>query len=388
MVIRRVGQNAWIEREKLAVIDAIYGAVTDPSRWPDVTRAVSRLLGGGITALLDQTNGAHKPRILAHDLDPAFRESYAAYYGGINPWAQLMLSDRKPVQVGDDRVPPAELERTEFHADWLRPQDVRFPIAVSVTVGPGQTVELATVRNRKLGPLTPAECQALVGLAPHLQRALELSRRLGLADAERAASVAATRRLGTGLILVDADRTVVFMDAEAEGILRAGGGLWVRERRLFALPSLDARLGEAIARATGKGRSVVGRSGDLLNLPRQGGALPLSLAVAPLDDRDRPLGLIGPLAMVLVSAPERGGLPSEEGLRSLFDLTPAEARLVVALCAGETLAGYASTTGTSLNTAKTHLKRAFEKTGETRQADLVRRVTSDVALRFGSPDEL
>jgi DNA-binding CsgD family transcriptional regulator len=92
--------------------------------------------------------------------------------------------------------------------------------------------------------------------------------------------------------------------------------------------------------------------------------------------------------MVLVSAPERGGLPSEEGLRSLFDLTPAEARLVVALCAGETLAGYASTTGTSLNTAKTHLKRAFEKTGETRQADLVRRVTSDVALRFGSPDEL
>jgi hypothetical protein len=79
MVIRRVGQNAWIEREKLAVIDAIYGAVTDPSRWPDVTRAVSRLLGGGITALLDQTNGAHKPRILAHDLDPAFRESYSAY---------------------------------------------------------------------------------------------------------------------------------------------------------------------------------------------------------------------------------------------------------------------------------------------------------------------
>jgi DNA-binding CsgD family transcriptional regulator len=68
----------------------------------------------------------------------------------------------------------------------------------------------------------------------------------------------------------------------------------------------------------------------------------------------------------------------------LFDLTPAEARLVVGLCAGQTLADYAGHSGTSLNTIKTHLKRVFDKTGEARQADLVRRVAGDVALRVGS----
>ena len=85
------------------------------------------------------------------------------------------------------------------------------------------------------------------------------------------------------------------------------------------------------------------------------------------------MAFIGPLAMVLVTDPQRGSSPGEDGLRAMFDLTPAEAKLVVALCGGETLATYADTTGTSLNTAKTHLKRVFEKTGETRQADLIRR---------------
>jgi DNA-binding CsgD family transcriptional regulator len=85
-----------------------------------------------------------------------------------------------------------------------------------------------------------------------------------------------------------------------------------------------------------------------------------------------------------VSVPDLGGAPQEDNLRVLFDLTQAEARLVAALCAGETLAGYAEAAGASLNTVKTHLKHVFEKTGETRQADLVRRISNDVALRLRS----
>jgi DNA-binding CsgD family transcriptional regulator len=122
----------------------------------------------------------------------------------------------------------------------------------------------------------------------------------------------------------------------------------------------------------------------VLAVARGEGLAPLSVAVTPMDERDRPAGLIGPLALVAVSMPERAEGPREEGLRVLFDLTPAEARLVTALCSGETLAGYAGATGATLNTVKTHLKHVFEKTGETRQTDLVRRVATDLALRFAS----
>jgi DNA-binding CsgD family transcriptional regulator len=141
---------------------------------------------------------------------------------------------------------------------------------------------------------------------------------------------------------------------------------------------------EAIDRASGRGRNIVGRSGSLLTVPRPGGRLPLSIAVGPVDERDRPLGMMGPLAMVLVTDPERSRGPTEEGLRALFELTTAEAKLAAALCAGTTLASYAFEANLSLNTVKTHLKRIFDKTGETRQSDLVRRFCTNVALQVGS----
>jgi DNA-binding CsgD family transcriptional regulator len=94
--------------------------------------------------------------------------------------------------------------------------------------------------------------------------------------------------------------------------------------------------------------------------------------------------MAGPVAMILLSVPDLSRAPQEDSLRALFDLTQAEARLVVALCAGETLAGYAMAVGTSLNTVKTHLKHVFDKTGETRQADLVRRISTDLALRIAT----
>ena len=71
--------------------------------------------------------------------------------------------------------------------------------------------------------------------------------------------------------------------------------------------------------------------------------------------------MVGPLAMVLVTDPQRSRRPTAEGLCALFDLTPAEAKLVVALCAGETLAAYGERAGISLNTVKTHLRRGLER---------------------------
>jgi DNA-binding CsgD family transcriptional regulator len=56
----------------------------------------------------------------------------------------------------------------------------------------------------------------------------------------------------------------------------------------------------------------------------------------------------------------------------VYGLTPAEARLTMALLAGRRLADYAAEQKISLNTAKYYLKEVFTKTGHTRQADLLR----------------
>ncbi len=126
---------------------------------------------------------------------------------------------------------------------------------------------------------------------PHLQRAIDLSQRLTLAEAGRTVFLRA-QPLGTGVLLVDAARRVLSQDAEAERLLQ-GSGLVLRQGQLRAAGALDERLGRAITQATGSGSSIIGRTGDLLMVPRGEDRPPLSVAVGPLDDRDRPLGLLG-----------------------------------------------------------------------------------------------
>ena len=58
-------------------------------------------------------------------------------------------------------------------------------------------------------------------------------------------------------------------------------------------------------------------------------------------------------------------------LRCHFGLTPAEARLALHLVAGETLRSAEVKLSMTYETARTHLKNIFNKTGTCRQAELV-----------------
>jgi DNA-binding CsgD family transcriptional regulator len=58
-------------------------------------------------------------------------------------------------------------------------------------------------------------------------------------------------------------------------------------------------------------------------------------------------------------------------LQCHFSLTPAEARLALHLVGGETLRSAAVKLGISYETARTCLKKIFNKTGTCRQAELV-----------------
>jgi DNA-binding CsgD family transcriptional regulator len=68
---------------------------------------------------------------------------------------------------------------------------------------------------------------------------------------------------------------------------------------------------------------------------------------------------------------------SKQLIAETYDLTPAEAALMAALLAGRSLAEYAETAEISPNTAKTHLRHIFEKTGHRRQIDLVRAILAN-----------
>ena len=64
-------------------------------------------------------------------------------------------------------------------------------------------------------------------------------------------------------------------------------------------------------------------------------------------------------------------VPTPSILTGLFDPTPAEARLAIALAAGRSLKSAASEGGLTLKTYRTYLDRIFFKTGTHQQSELV-----------------
>jgi DNA-binding CsgD family transcriptional regulator len=64
-------------------------------------------------------------------------------------------------------------------------------------------------------------------------------------------------------------------------------------------------------------------------------------------------------------------MPQMSFLKNRFDLTPAEARLVVHLITGESLRPCAKALGIKYETVRTCLKSVFQKTKTHRQAELV-----------------
>jgi DNA-binding CsgD family transcriptional regulator len=77
-------------------------------------------------------------------------------------------------------------------------------------------------------------------------------------------------------------------------------------------------------------------------------------------------------------------------LRRHFGLTPAEARLALHLVAGEPLRSAEAKLSISYETARTHLKNIFNKTGTCRQAELVVAIVTTLpgCLRLGFKEQI
>ena len=111
---------------------------------------------------------------------------------------------------------------------------------------------------------------------------------------------------------------------------------------------------------------------------RPSGRREYAVAITPLlDATGASVGSDVRLVLFVVD-PEAGRTASSEVLEGMYDLTHSEAELVRALASGVSLEQAAQARGVSMNTARSHLKRAFAKTGTARQAELLRLVVAGV----------
>jgi DNA-binding CsgD family transcriptional regulator len=121
-------------------------------------------------------------------------------------------------------------------------------------------------------------------------------------------------------------------------------------------------------------------TGGAMTLRRPTDRAPLSVMVIPLEPDGEVVGADETKAAVLVSDPEQRLDTTEKMLGRLYGFTPTEASLAVKLMDGRGLGEACRALSINRNTAKTHLRRIFAKTGTSRQGELISLLLSGPAL--------
>lgn len=206
----------------------------------------------------------------------------------------------------------------------------------------------------------------LAPLMPHLQQAARLRIRFDELGRQAAISTQVLDRFRFPLMVCNSASEVLLANQAAQAWLRCPDcPLGSRAHELARVRHIvhDAcGLGKPASASGQQFRKIGGGTQTLVAVP-----LP---ATAGQSVRD--WNVTEPMALLFVNDMAYNHRPDDVLLKQMFDLTPAEIRLLALLQNGLTLRETAQQLGISIETVRSHLKSVFSKLGIRRQVDLQR----------------
>ena len=349
--------------EIAALIDRIYEAAALPELWRPVLIDLARLAGAREAVLIVSTGTRFRDWVTS---SPEFDALVLAHTERFpdNVRTRRLLELRHPGFLSDlDVLAPEEIDTEPLYQDFLIPRGYGSGTATAVMVPSGDSVIVHCERSQAEGAFAFETLAALDDLRPHLARAALLSARL---EMERIATTT---------------RTLELLGLPA-AVLGSGGRLLSANAGLTALmphtlsdqPSRLAVVNASADRLLREALGAAGRAGPVpvrsIPIPAQDERPPVILHLVPV--RGAAHDVFARARAVLVATPVVAReVPDAEVVQGLFDLTPAEARLAALIAAGDAPVPAAAKLGITPSTARSVLKRVFQKTGVSRQAELV-----------------
>ena len=360
-------------------IDGIYAASLDTTRWSGVASQVAACLDTASAFLHTRSTEVTLPLSVTANVDERALALYGEHFAARDPWVAgwHRRGGGTGIFLGSDLVAPSALAASEFYCDYAKNLGLFHQVGAVTLASPNVALLVAIHRPISDEAFAGKDQHRLGLLLPHITRSLQVRTALERAEHARDAALTALDRLTIGVVLVDQNEKVVFANTAAEFILRTDGAISVRDGRLrVTQPSQAAPFHQALRAAIALAHGRLAHAPQALRLPRPQ-RRPLSLLVAPLPLERRTLPAQA-WAVVFLSDPDKRQVPPAALLAAQYHLTPAQARMLEALLEGERVADYAAKVGVSQNTALTHLKQIFLKTGTTRQSELVAQCLRDL----------
>lgn len=345
------------------LVDRIYECGFNPEIWPQVLRDASKVsnFAGASLFVTNPDITAWTSSRNSHPVAERFVNEGWYWRGQI--MSRIHGSRHQGFLRDLDLCSEAELEEEPIYRDNWRKMGLWWGAATAFSLPTGEALSIALSRTAAQGPADAESIQRLDRLRPHFARTAVMAARLHLERAKAASQTLAA--LGLAAMVLDDGGKVLAANGLIENLTdyvywRAGDKVTLQDRRA------DDTLVEALMRVARNDHGGV-RSFPVRNAttdaPMVGHVLPVRFSARDIFGSSCAVFVLLP-----VTAPNS---PPVELVMSLFDLTPAEARVARGLAAGKTVDDLAADNSVSPNTVRVQVRGVLEKTGCQRQTDVV-----------------
>ena len=362
----------------MEIVGAIYDAVLDRNVWPDVLKKVSAFVPGAASAVFWEDAASNQGDVYFYDdgIPPRYKELYFSKYVGLNPITipRFFANAEEPIATAD-LIPYDEFLRTTFYREWARPQGLVDFVSVTLEKTAWKAAMFGVFRHARHGVIDETARRRIRLLAPHIQRAVLISKVVDFKRDEAEMFAQTLDGLRAAVILVDAVGRIVHANAAAHALISEGGVIQAVNGALAASArQADQRL-RSVFLAAAEGDQAVGKEGIALPLSGKTGERYV-MHVLPLTSRAREhAGRTHGAAAAIFIHKARLEAPSPPvAIAEAYRLTMAELRVLFAIVEVGGVPEVAEALGIAASTVKTHLGRVYDKTGVARQADLVKLV--------------
>ncbi len=360
------------------VVQVLYRAAAGEVAWTTALNAFQASVGGASTQIV-VVDKAKCSLALAENSDSPYADAVLEHvreYHRCDPhMAAVAVLPVGKVLNTQDSFPLAEYRSHPFYRDYWLAYGAHALLGAKAAEDERHVALIGTTRITGFSSFTHADVLLFGRYIRHLMAAFEIANFLAKMRTEAIVGQHLMQSSSRPMILLARDHTVLAANDAATSLLQSTDACFVREGQFHCSANDSAaQLREVIAAFSSPASSDAHQSRRDRKAFRIHGFDGSPVLCSAWDMRpDMVMGLFGPAAAVLLTlTPQQFSQPADPlWLGSMFDLTPAEARVASALMTGADLASIAAQHGVSLGTVRAQLRAIYAKTGTHRQAQLV-----------------
>ena len=355
-----------------ALLDSLYDSCLHPDGWQDFLQDLAAAMGSEQALLFSLNRASGAVDAKSHNLDLNIIQKWEGSVDHVDVWYQHVIeAEPTTAHVYSDLLPLRELKQTGFHSDFLVPLDIQFAMGGNVSIDQESDACLSVFKDRRQKDFDRESVEAVTLLLPHVRRAMAIDRLLSMTGARAQPTDSVLEHFDRAALICAADGNVLAHNAKAEKIFLEEDGLTLRFGQLAAWSyQCNERLRHRLSDFRAAGDPVDAVSASLF-IKRRSGKADYLVSFLPVPFSLRRHVQVGPEScLVTVLDPALDADVPVRALQERFGLTPSEGQLCQAFYKTGALAEAAVACNISINTARTHLKRVFQKLDVSSQAQL------------------